>query len=342
MMRASLHVSAAYRSLFHPPSGENLPPSLIRLVTSFAALLEGFTVHQQRRGFYERLNGLLRETEEAMVSLEPNQVSVFIAFFRDRLHAYFLQANAIARAYRAPLGYAGDYEVMATAHPNRPEGDSPLGKALHQWFNTTLGATAVRARRRWVLEQMQRHARDWDGVYKICSIAAGPAYELRDLIHDSSLVERCELTCVDQDRSALTCAREKLHEAMRSSERSCPTTFVHDSVRNMVAATEAPRLSPQSFIYSLGLYDYLSERVARPLTNYLYDRLEPGGRLIVGNYSQHTDGRFAMELIMDWQLIYRSEAQLMALASHLPPGAQCRYTEEGTGTQLFLVIDKPH
>ncbi|MBX7116112.1 MAG: hypothetical protein K1X64_17410 [Myxococcaceae bacterium] len=316
---------------------------MTKLVTSFEVLFDGFTPEQPRRSFHERLNALLRETEAAFNALEPGQAAQFTVLFRDRLHPYFLQANAMARAFHKPLGYAGDYEVMNMAYRNQPEGDSPLGKALHQWFNTTLGATAVRTRRRWILEQMQIHGRDWKGTYKICSVAAGSAYELGDLIHESFLVERCELTCVDQDRSALTFASEQLNEAMQHAERSCPTAFVHDSVHNMVGAgaTAARRFTPQSFIYSLGLYDYLPEKVGRLLTRYLYNQLEPGGRLIVGNYAQQTDTRFTIEMVMDWQLLYRSEAQLMALAADLPIGATCRYTAECTGMQLFLIVDKP-
>jgi hypothetical protein len=329
------------KSLVRPPEQEDIPDLLIELVRRFEALMEAFTTQQHRRGFYERINTLLRQTEEAMADLDPIQTAIFITYFRDQLHPYFLQASAIARSFSKPLGYAGDYEMMNMAYRNQAEGESPLGRALHQWFNTSLGANAVRTRRRWILEQMQMHGIDWHGPFKIASIASGPAYELRDLISESFLVESCELTCVDQDPAALECASQQLGEVMKASERFCPTTFVHDSVRHMVGNPSEARLKPQSFIYSLGLYDYLPERVARPLTTYLYSRLEPGGRLIIGNYSPDNDARFAMELIMEWKLIYRTEAQLMGLASDLPTGAKCQFTSECTGMQLFLVIDKP-
>lgn len=70
-------------------------------------------------------------------------------------------------------------------------------------------------------------------------------------------------------------------------------------------------------IYAAGLYDYLEDRVARLLTAKLFDRLAPGGRLLIGNFTPASPSTGYMESFMDWHLIYRDEAAVSALAERV-------------------------
>ena len=45
-----------------------------------------------------------------------------------------------------------------------------------------LPRSSLRSRRRWVVQQIQEHARTFSGAHRIASIASGPALELRDVI----------------------------------------------------------------------------------------------------------------------------------------------------------------
>ena len=47
--------------------------------------------------------------------------------------------------------------------------------------------------------------------------------------------------------------------------------------------------------------------------------LRPGGTLLVGNCTPDCRDIGYMQAIMDWRLLYRDEAQMRSLASHVDP-----------------------
>ncbi len=52
-------------------------------------------------------------------------------------------------------------------------------------------------------------------------------------------------------------------------------------------------------IYCAGLFDYLSDPVAKITTRKLYDALKPKGKLIIGNFSITYPHQFGMDLVLD-------------------------------------------
>jgi extracellular factor (EF) 3-hydroxypalmitic acid methyl ester biosynthesis protein len=91
-------------------------------------------------------------------------------------------------------------------------------------------------------------------------------------------------------------------------------------------------------IWSSGLFDYLNERTFVFLLARLRDMMASAGTVVVGNFSENNPDRAYMELIGDWFLIHRSEADLirLALAAGFEP-EQISVTADPTGVNLFLV-----
>ncbi len=84
-------------------------------------------------------------------------------------------------------------------------------------------------------------------------------------------------------------------------------------------------LSPDSndwgqfdFIYAAGLFDYLSDRLARRLTEAMFSKLLPGGKLWTANFLPSIPDVGYMESFMDWWLIYRDELAMRSLCNSLP------------------------
>jgi SAM-dependent methyltransferase len=253
-----------------------------------------------------------------------------------RLHPYFLQAPNLHRAWHKPRGYAGDAGLMDLGYRNRAEGETPLGRALHQWFSLLHGATSVRARRRWILLQMQAHGRAYPDSWRAMSLASGTAWELRDVIAESFLARTGRFLCVDQDREALREAEAALADTAAEHGRTLDVCFEESSVRALLKGTWSP--PEQDFIYSLGLFDYLEDRVAMRLLAVLADRLAPGGQLIVGNYLPENDARPTMELLLDWHLVYRTQQEVEALAAGLPVTIESEI--DATGSMTFLRLTR--
>ena len=63
------------------------------------------------------------------------------------------------------------------------------------------------------------------------------------------------------------------------------------------------------------MFDYFRRERCERLAAAMYERLAPGGRLIIGNMRAGTDMVWPLEFIEDWTLHYRTEAELAALAA---------------------------
>jgi extracellular factor (EF) 3-hydroxypalmitic acid methyl ester biosynthesis protein len=316
---------------------------LVQVVDDMEACLRGWTEAGDRLQFFHAIKGLLRETEARMACLAPAARREYIDWWRARLHPHFLQAASLRRCFEKPRGYAGDYEMMNMAYRNQPEGETPLGRVLHHGFISSLGVNAVRTRRRWILQQMQKHAleRGLPSPYRLMSVACGSAIECQDLVRESFLADHAEITCIDQDEEALAYAERGLKATIEACERLCTARFVNDSVRSLIKGQDGPpAYPPQDFIYSLGLYDYLPERAAAALTRALFQMLKPGGKLVAGNYLPCCDVRFELELILEWPLIYRTAEALRALADGLPESARIALDVEPGGQLGFLIVEK--
>ncbi len=91
-------------------------------------------------------------------------------------------------------------------------------------------------------------------------------------------------------------------------------------------------------IYSAGLFDYFTDPVAIYAARRLTEALVPGGCLVIGNFSMNNPNQFAMGLIMDWNLIYRSEQTMNDLYGNI--GSSYLLEKEENGINLFANIIK--
>ena len=62
-------------------------------------------------------------------------------------------------------------------------------------------------------------------------------------------------------------------------------------------------LAPQALIYSVGLTDYLQDAFVLDLMNWAYEKLLPGGTLIIGNVVPSNPTRAYMDHFLEWVLI---------------------------------------
>ncbi len=78
-------------------------------------------------------------------------------------------------------------------------------------------------------------------------------------------------------------------------------------------------------IYSVGLFDYLDERVAARLVGVLVDKLAPGGRVLIGNFRDTPELAWG-HVFQDWRLVCRETADLERL---VPDGVSASRTYVG-------------
>jgi len=95
-------------------------------------------------------------------------------------------------------------------------------------------------------------------------------------------------------------------------------------------------------VYSTGLFDYLSQRTGRRLVYGMFQMLRPGGSVIVANFLPAVRDIGYMETFMDWNLIYRSRADMVELTMDIPEEEvkEVKLVSEDCHNIVFLQITR--
>jgi extracellular factor (EF) 3-hydroxypalmitic acid methyl ester biosynthesis protein len=265
-------------------------------------------------------------------------------YLRRVLWPYLMAGEFLRRSNLKPRGYAGDAEMMMMAYENAYVGTYVFNQLMHKHGVETRAAEAVRSRRRLVprmlREAADRQAGASPGPFHVLSLAAGPASELEDIIRDAADARRFDVTLLDQDPFALDLARETVRRVEAARGARLTVRYVQDSVRTMIRTRDlGSALGRHHFVYSMGLFDYLSTPVAQAVLAKTWAVVRPGGTLLVGNFHSSTPTRYHMAYWGDWSLWYRTEDAFLSLADGLDR-ASAHIEFDETGCQMFLRLEK--
>ena len=273
------------------------------------------------------LDWSLYNLEKLTNNLTVKEHILYKEYFREKVNHISMQAPIVNRGLTKPLGYAGDFETMRMCYDNNYEGKTNLGKIMHKHFVDTHSVAVAVRNRRILIPKLIKDS----NTFNILSVACGPAYEAIDILNENSSYI---LSLLDQDKTALTAAKEKISKYFNAFER---TKYININIRSLFK--DPINIGKYDFIYSMGLFDYLNDKSALLLCKSLFSILNPGGVLVIGNLSTKTPlkDRLMMEYWMEWPLIYRSDTQMATL---VPNGVLYNTFYEESGNQVFLRLIK--
>ncbi|HWY62458.1 MAG TPA: PilZ domain-containing protein [Rhizomicrobium sp.] len=246
------------------------------------------------------------------------------------------------RAYFKPLGYPGDFEVMNYLYSWKRAGADTYGALMHRLGLECAECVVTR------MNMVQQKIAETVAVRRtrparILSLGCGPAREVELYLSGRpELTGSVDFLLVDQEKKALLQANERAYpHLLRSGGRAQLQCLNISFTEILRSGSDLDKVAPQDLIYSVGLLDYLNDRRAAALTRRLYNSLAPGGLLIIGNMNDTAmNTLWPMELVADWSLHYRGEAQMLSWARGLQPNMA--WTEvEATGHVRLLFIHKP-
>ena len=246
-----------------------------------------------------------------------------------------IQGPIWRRSYNKPLGYPGDYQVMRYLYNGAAEGHTAYARLVHG-VGLEIGAF-VPNRMEMMREAIAITVEDClgeTGAIRIASVGCGPAREVMDFLETYRPRAPVRFTLVDHDREALEFASEYVRGTTAIRDGQAEADPLRISVLELIKdRLDSRRLGSQHMIYSVGLFDYFGERVCRRLAAALFDRLEPGGLLVIGNMKAHTSIVWPLEFIADWSLNYRTAEDMLALAD-LDDAASAELHTEPTGCAI--------
>ncbi len=217
--------------------------------------------------FNEKLQSAANRFEDSQTA------DYFWGYAFKEIFPYFMRSRFAERAYYKPSGYAGDFLMMEMIYANEPDGDGKLGRLMDQWCLESGAAKAVRGRRKFLKDQLQRlcdERRDKHGLIRIMNLACGSNRELFDFLADCTYTERVSALCIDADPRALEYTADKVNVfSHRASVR-----LMNDNVVRWALGRVRHNIGLQDIIYSAGLTDYLDDRICAALINRSYECLE--------------------------------------------------------------------
>jgi extracellular factor (EF) 3-hydroxypalmitic acid methyl ester biosynthesis protein len=289
----------------------------------------------------KRMNAASVELGEFASRLSEDQHPHYRAYYRAHLHALILESPLLRRAFDKPLGYAGDYEMMNMLYREHAEGDSLFARALNVYGAQEPAAQANINRLAYLGDLIRSELAAREGRLRIASIGAGPAQEIAALLRaQPALGPRLDIALLDQEERAVSYCERTLGPLAATT--GAHVDFISESVRRLLATRRlGATLGARDFVYSAGLFDYLSPRTVVALLESLYDALAPGGQLAVGNVAAHNPTRWFMEYCLDWYLIHRTpEALVTFTETLLPRPTRVLVDHEASGINLFLRVWK--
>ena len=249
-------------------------------------------------------------------------------------------------SFTKPRGYPGDFETIEIIYDCCPRGDDPTtnstqalpGLIFDDYYLHARPAQAVRNRLDYLVEKLddevQRRAIDGLCPVRLLSLGSGPARELALLAQRPGFAQAVEVTCLDMDSAALAYARQRIDGRLNGQVR-----FVRDNALRYANGANRPA-QPFDVIYAAGLFDYLNADLAGGLIEDCHGLLAPGGTLIVGNFSleTHPNDRILIEWLLEWHLLYRSEADYRAIFARTSFGEdRLHFEHEPLLANLFAI-----
>jgi extracellular factor (EF) 3-hydroxypalmitic acid methyl ester biosynthesis protein len=239
------------------------------------------------------------------------------------------------RAFTKPRGYAGDAELLDFIYGREegwpaPAGTSDLGRQIFEFTTRSPACEAVRARRGFVAEAIDRLVEEVPQPH-VLSVAAG---HLREALLSSAVKRRKlgRLVALDSDADSIA--------EVRLSSGRYGVEVVQATARQLVTGRLA--LGQFDLIYSTGLFDYVPQQAAQRLMWRLFQFLRPRGRLLVANFLPGIPDLGYMESYMDWKLIYRTRREMLEISLDVPQPAlhDLRIFAEENQNIIFLQLTR--
>jgi extracellular factor (EF) 3-hydroxypalmitic acid methyl ester biosynthesis protein len=315
---------------------------------------ESRTVAEIGASMVPAFSAMHEQLEAISGNIEPELRPVHQNYAMRQLHPLVLCSPFGYRTFHKPLGYAGDYEMVDMIVRDPYEGGSLYAKMVNLWFLKQWPAEAHRNRVKYLkgllLEESLRGARRGKPI-RILNLGCGPAREIQEFLAEDVVSDHAQFTLWDFNAETIEHTSGVLEDLKRRYARKTDIQIQRKSVHHVLKEGSRPVVvsttngyadsTKYDLIYCAGLFDYLTDRTCKQLTNIFYNWLAPGGRLAVTNVDDSKPFRHMLEFVLDWHLIYRNAQKSRTLLPDRAPADSCHVEKDSTEVNVFSEARKP-
>ena len=295
------------------------------------------TFQNEGKDFLTYLDNSIEKLKEIVRNYRKEEYELHGFYFRRMMWHNILRSKFLSRTNIKPRGYPGDSKMMKMVYQNNYQGNYIFDKLMHKHPIETKAAQAVRNRKLMVPNLIKEYQKNKKNKkINILSVACGPANEIERIITNENDCDNFFITFLDQDSQALDEALANIRIIEKRFNKKIKVKIINASVRTMLMQKDLMTLwGGFDYIYSMGLFDYLTTKVARAVIDKIYSMLLPDGEMLIGNYHIRTETRIYLDYWMDWKLFYRSEEDFLKLCSNFK-NVKLKILFEESKSQMFL------
>jgi extracellular factor (EF) 3-hydroxypalmitic acid methyl ester biosynthesis protein len=285
----------------------------------------------------EALDAIFNSLQNARSTMTDEEWQRYALYIREdhEIAELVKQDPMTRRALDKPRGYAGDAVMMDYLYGihssiEAEQDASPLGRDSFRYIQERPAGKAVRYRREHIAELIDGMAAR-GGKPHVLAIASGHLREA-ELCRALSQGSMGRFVALDADEASL--------KEVTANYGCKGIEAVHGSVRHILA--RKVKLGNFDLVYAAGLYDYLTDNIARVLTVRMFEMTRPGGQMMIANFAPQVRDRGYMEAFMDWHLIYRTEEEMGTLMEDIDPEEveSCQVYSDPDGSVVYLMVHK--
>ena len=158
---------------------------------------------------------------------------------------------------------------------------------------------------------LNRELKHRSGTVRVLDVACGPGREFRSHFENPSNAE-VVVTCVDSDEGALEYIRRHVSkQAPRPDDVS--SCIRHNALRMRSADSIIKIFGRNDIIYSVGLADYIPDKLLVPMLRGWREAVGPGGTVYVAFKDARRYDRVEYQWMMDWHFLQRDENDCVGL-----------------------------
>lgn len=249
----------------------------------------------------------LEELLENKVTMNKNKEN-----FRFLVSVWAYKGPIVKRAFEKPRGYPGDYLMLESIYDNRPLAKSGIGLYFDKYFLDNPYAVAVRYRKDKLREIIKREIQQSTlETIRIFNIACGSCREIRELPFVLFRTKTVVFSCLDWDEEALEFSRQ----AVKDFPTNVKFNFVKEDIINLIKDTSLINsFEKQDLVYSIGLIDYLPDRIFKIFIQFIYSLLKVKGKAVLTHKNKEKNfSPLPPDWFCNWKFVSRSKEEVMRL-----------------------------
>ncbi|MGB0991844.1 MAG: class I SAM-dependent methyltransferase, partial [Akkermansiaceae bacterium] len=309
--------------------------------------LEKDVISKIEQRMVDEFHPLMMGFENSARSIPTIEQASHKFYVRRQIHPLVLCSPFTYRTFSKPLGYAGDYEMVNMMLRSPYEGGTLYAKMLNRAFLETAPVLAHRNRISYLVNMLDEEAQRCFAKgrrLKVLNLGCGPAQEIQRFIKNKEISDQCDFTLLDFSSETLDFTAELLNGMITQMGRSTKVEFVERSVHQLLKQASKGDVDFEwesyDVVYCAGLFDYLSQKVCKRLVEMFARLLRSDGKLVVTNVASTNPSIGWMEYVLEWNLIYRSDWEMLDLIPLDGTVLQSDLKRDETGVNLFLELRK--